>query len=108
MEGERNTSEERGHGSTPAVSIEPGVVKETIREILLEIPGFRTLAERGIPENALGGTSNGGDGTQAVPVAADGSAGPPGASKGSMPAMAINSPIRDDKRGRQRPPLGNT
>jgi len=31
------------------VVLEPGTVRETLREILLEIPGFRALAERGLP-----------------------------------------------------------
>ena len=32
-----------------AVTVGRGVVKETLRELLFEIPGFRTLAERGLP-----------------------------------------------------------
>ncbi len=34
-----------------AVVVEPGTVRETLREILLEIPGFRALAERSAPKS---------------------------------------------------------
>ena len=41
-------------GPSAAVTVKLVAVKETLREILMEIPGFRTLAERGsyvlIPE----------------------------------------------------------
>ena len=52
------------------IGIELGMVKETIREILLEIPGFRMLAEKGILARAIAGTSDAGSLTQIGAAAA--------------------------------------
>lgn len=38
-----------------AVTVKPGAVRETLREILFEIPRFRVLVERGLPENVVSG-----------------------------------------------------
>ncbi len=38
-----------GEGSSGASAVERGVMRNTLRELLFEIPGFQTLAERGIP-----------------------------------------------------------
>ena len=65
MEGENNVDGEQGIG------IEPGVVKETIREILLEIPGFRMLVEKGIPASTITGTSDAGSGWDPITITAD-------------------------------------
>ena len=37
-----------------AVTVGRGMVKETLRELLFEIPGFRTLAKRGLPPSMIG------------------------------------------------------
>jgi len=49
------------HSPSGAVGLEHGTVRETLREIPLEIPGFRDLAERGLPPGIVAGLS--GEGT---------------------------------------------
>ncbi len=42
-----------GEGSSGASAAERGVMRDTLRELLFEIPGFQTLAERGIPRELI-------------------------------------------------------
>ncbi len=52
-----------------AVVVESGTVRETLREILLEIPGFRALAERGVPPRVVAGPPGvGPSGGSPIPV----------------------------------------
>ena len=60
------TAEETGEPAPQAaVTLGRGMVKETLRELLFEIPGFRTLAERGLPPSVIGQASRGENGEAA-------------------------------------------
>ena len=45
--------------SLERAAVDPRAVRETLRGILLEIPGFRALAERGISPSLAGGSPTG-------------------------------------------------
>ena len=90
--------------------MEPGRVRETLREILMEIPGFQALAERGIALGRQEGAPAG-----AGPCGSEGPwqeapAGPSSSEnkewEGPSVAEARLSLRRDDEGGRGRPPPG--
>ena len=57
-----DTEEASGSGSVgPAAPLEHGELRDTLRELLFEIPGFRALAERGISAELISPSPGGGN-----------------------------------------------
>ena len=42
-----------GEGTSRTVATEKGAMREALRDLLYEIPGFQALAERGIPQELI-------------------------------------------------------
>ena len=82
-----NTEEAPGIGSVgSAAPVERGTLRDTLRELLFEIPGFRALAERGISAELIS---------------------PPPHSVGSGNHPDHSSPA-EAAEGRPHPPRGNS
>ena len=93
--------------SLESAAVDPRAVRETFRGILLEIPGFRALAERGISPSLAGGSPTGSAEASEGATAPVASASPaPETSEGdSRLSCLLNSPSYGMTRGSRRAPL---